>query len=62
MITKLKNYKVVAPKDFIKEIKEVYNLSFDDMKKGTEYWCVCGMYEVIYCKHNTIRFKKMLSY
>ena len=48
--------------DFLKSIKDISNISFVNDKKGSEYWLDDGMYEVIYKKGNSIRFKKVLSY
>ena len=62
MIANIKGYKVTAPKDFLKSIKDISNISFVNDKKGSEYWLDNGMYEVIYKKGNSIRFKKVLSY
>lgn len=62
MIANIKGYKVTAPKDFLKSIKDISNISFVNDKKGSGYWLDDGMYEVIYKKGNSIRFKKVLSY
>lgn len=62
MIANIKGYNVTAPKDFLKSIKDISNISFVNDKKGSEYWLDNGMYEVIYKKGNSIRFKKVLSY
>ena len=62
MIANIKGYKVTAPKVFLKSVKDIANISFVNDKKGSEYWLDNGMYEVIYKKGNSIRFKKVLSY
>ena len=62
MIANVKDYKVTAPKEFLKGIKDITNISFFNDKKGSEYWLDNGMYEVTYKKGNSIRFKKVLSY
>ena len=53
---------VKVPKDFLKDIKDIANISFANDKKGSEYWLDNGMYQVTYKKGNSIRFKKVLSY
>lgn len=62
MIANIKGYKVTAPKDFLKSIKDIANISLVNDKKGSEYWLDNGMYKVTYKKGNSIRFKKVLSY
>lgn len=62
MIVNIKDYKVTAPKDFLKEIKDITNISFVNDKRGSEYWLDNGMYKVTYKSGNSIRFKKVLSY
>ena len=62
MKVNIKDYKVTAPKDFLKDIKDIVNISFANDKKGSEYWLDNGMYQVTYKKGNSIRFKKVLSY
>ena len=62
MIVNIKDYKVTAPKDFLKSIKDIANISFVNDKKGSEYWLDNGMYKVTYKNGNSIRFKKVLSY
>ena len=62
MIANIKGYKVTAPKDFLKSIKDIANISFVNDKKGSEYWLNDGAYKVTYKKGTSIRFKKVLSY
>ena len=62
MIANIKGYKVTAPKDFLKSIKDIANISLVNDKKGSEYWLDNGMYKVTYKKGNSIRFKKIFSY
>ena len=62
MIVNIKDCKVTAPKEFLKGIKDIINISFVNDKKGSEYWLDNGMYQVTYKKGNSIRFKKVLSY
>lgn len=62
MKVNIKDYKVTAPKDFLKDIKDLTNISFVNDKKGSEYWLDNGMYQVTYKKGNSIRLKKVLSY
>ena len=62
MIANIKGYKVTAPKDFLKSIKDIVNISFVNDKKDSEYWLDNGMYKVTYKKGTSIRFKKVLSY
>ena len=62
MIVNIKDYKVTAPKEFLKGIKDITNISFVNDKKGSEYWLDNGMYKVTYKNSNSIRFKKVLSY
>ena len=61
MIANIKGYKVTAPKDFFKGIKEIGAISFSNDKKEYEYWLNNGMYKVTYKKGTSIRFKKILS-
>ena len=62
MIVNIKDYKVTAPKEFLKGIKDITNISFINDKKGSEYWLDNGMYKVTYKKGASIRFKRVLSY
>ena len=62
MIANIKGYKVTVPKDFLKSIKDIANISFVNDKKDSEYWLDNGMYKVTYKKGTSIRFKKVLSY
>ena len=62
MVANINDYKVTAPKDFLKGIKDLANISFANDKKGSEYWLDNGMYKVTYKKGTLIRFKKVLSY
>lgn len=62
MIVNIKDYKVVAPKEFFTAIKEVSNMSFIKDKKDAEYWLDNAMYQVTYKKGNLIRLKRVLSY
>ena len=62
MIANIKGYKVTTPKDFLKSIKDIANISFVNDKRGSEYWTDNAMYQVTYKKGNSIRFKKVLSY
>ena len=62
MKVNIKDYKVTAPKDFLKDIKDIANISFVNDKKGSEYWTDNAMYQVTYKKGNSIRFKKVLNF
>lgn len=62
MIVNIKDYKVAAPKEFLKGIKDITNISFSNDKKGSEYWLDNAMYQVTYKKGNSIRLKRVLSY
>ena len=62
MIKNIKGYKVIAPKEFFKSIKEVINISFDRETKDSEWWFENAMYQVTYKKGNSIKFEKMLTY